>query len=100
MAHSPLLCGGVRVVIVGGGARRAAPTEEPHDKRGTAPGVRRPASDTMSRRAVLFARVSTDDRGQDTESQLIALRTVGPAGATTAHRVPMERPGRWAAPDG
>ncbi len=31
----------------------------------------------IARRAVLFARVSTDDRGQTTESQFIALRDVG-----------------------
>ena len=30
----------------------------------------------MNRRVVLFARVSTDDRGQTTESQLLALRAV------------------------
>src|SRR6476646_10057660 len=42
-------------------------------------------------RAVLFARVSTDDRGQDAESQLIALRAVAARfGWTIVAEVPLE----------
>ncbi|HEX2572799.1 MAG TPA: recombinase family protein [Polyangia bacterium] len=45
----------------------------------------------MSRRVVLFARVSTEDRGQDTQSQLLALRTVAARfGWQVVAEVPLE----------
>src|SRR5574341_498570 len=45
----------------------------------------------MSRRVALFARVSTDDRGQDTGSQLLALRAVAARfGWEVVAEVPLE----------
>jgi predicted site-specific integrase-resolvase len=45
----------------------------------------------MSRRVALFARVSTEDRGQDTQSQLLALRTVAARfGWQVVAEVPLE----------
>lgn len=46
---------------------------------------------TSGHRAVLFARVSTDDRGQDTGSQLLALRSVAARfGWQVVAEVPLE----------
>jgi putative DNA-invertase from lambdoid prophage Rac len=46
---------------------------------------------TASHRAVLFARVSSDDRGQDTGSQLLALRSVAARfGWQVVAEVPLE----------
>ena len=45
----------------------------------------------MTRNAVLFARVSTEDRGQDTQSQLLALRAVASRfGWRVVAEVPLE----------